>query len=71
MARQDLNKARVIYSPITGRWYIVRGAHNTPLSGAFPTKAAALAWWKARIVPENVESGSEQHLDALSRFFGI
>lgn len=38
---------------------------------------AALNWYRDRqrshlkIVPDDVEIGSRQHLDALSRFFGI
>jgi hypothetical protein len=34
---------KVIYNKILGGWYIVRGAHQTPISGRFPTREQALA----------------------------
>jgi len=34
---------RIVYSKLLGGWYIVRGPHQTPLSGRFPSKAAAQA----------------------------
>ena len=35
--------ARIIYNRILGAWYVVRGPRQTPISGAFATKAAAKA----------------------------
>ena len=34
---------KVIYNGLLGGWYIVRGAHQTPISGRFDSKADALA----------------------------
>lgn len=34
---------RIIYNRILGAWYVVRGPHQTPISGAFPTREAAKA----------------------------
>jgi hypothetical protein len=34
---------KVVYNGLLGGWYIVRGAHQTPISGRFDTKEAALA----------------------------
>lgn len=33
--------------------------------------AAPGTWVGGKIVPDNVESGSKEHLDALSKFFGL
>jgi len=42
-ARRRTARTRVIYNRLLGGWYIVVGPHHTPISGRFPTKAAALA----------------------------
>lgn len=34
---------KIVYNKLLGSWFIVRGPHQTPLSGAFPSKAAAKA----------------------------
>jgi hypothetical protein len=34
---------KVVYNKMLGGWYIVRGAHQTPLGGRFDSRAAALA----------------------------
>lgn len=39
---------KIIHSKILGGWYVCRGPHNTPISGRFDTKAAAMAWLEAR-----------------------
>ena len=39
---------KIIYNSLLGAWYIVRGAHQTPISGRFETKAAALAHLRRR-----------------------
>ena len=39
---------KVIYNGILGGWYIVRGAHQTPISGRFDSKEAALAHLRKR-----------------------
>lgn len=38
--------SRVIYNRILGGWFIVRGPHQTPISGRFDTRAQALAHLK-------------------------
>jgi len=35
---------RIVYNRLLGGWYIVRGAHQTPLSGRFESRAAALQY---------------------------
>ncbi len=39
---------KVIYNGLLGAWYIVRGAHQTPISGRFETREAALAHLRRR-----------------------
>jgi hypothetical protein len=39
---------RVVYNRLLGGWYVVRGAHQTPMSGRFDTKADATAWLARR-----------------------
>jgi hypothetical protein len=39
---------RVIHNKILGGWYIVRGPHQTPISGRFETKEQALAHLRRR-----------------------
>ena len=35
-------KVRVVYNKILGGYYVVRGPHQTPLSGKFATRQEAL-----------------------------
>ena len=37
-------KNRIVYNKLLRGWFIVRGAHDTPIGGRFETKAAAEAW---------------------------
>lgn len=39
---------KVIYNRLLNGWYIVRGPHQTPISGRFDTKEAALAHLRRR-----------------------
>ena len=39
---------KVIYNGLLGGWYIVRGAHQTPISGRFDSKELALAHLRRR-----------------------
>ena len=39
-------KIKIVYNKLLGGWYVVRGPHQTPISGRYPTKAAAKAWLK-------------------------
>jgi hypothetical protein len=34
---------KIVYNGLLGGWYIVRGAHQTPISGRFNSKELALA----------------------------
>lgn len=35
---------RIVFNRLLNGWFVVRGKHQTPLSGKFTTKAAAAAW---------------------------
>lgn len=35
---------RIVHNKLLGGWYVVRGPHQTPISGRFDTKAEAEAW---------------------------
>jgi len=37
---------RIIFNRLLGGWFIVRGPHQTPISGRFDSRAAALAHLK-------------------------
>ena len=39
---------RIVFNRLLGGWYVVRGPHQTPLSGRFDSKADAEAWLKRR-----------------------
>ena len=39
---------KVIYNGLLGGWYIVRGAHQTPISVRFDSKEQALAHLRRR-----------------------
>lgn len=39
---------RIVYNRLLGGWFVVRGPHQAPLSGKFPTRAAAKAWLDGR-----------------------
>lgn len=39
---------RIVFNKILNGWYIVRGRHDTPISGRFETKEAALAHLRRR-----------------------
>lgn len=39
---------KVIYNPLLAGWYIVRGPHQTPISGRFETREAAVAHLRRR-----------------------
>jgi len=34
---------KIVYNKLLGGWFVVRGPHQTPLSGRFDSRAAALA----------------------------
>jgi hypothetical protein len=37
------NSVKIVYNKLLGGWYVVRGAHQTPIGGRFDTKAEAQA----------------------------
>ena len=45
---------KVIYNGLLGGWYIVRGAHQTPISGRFDSKEAAVAHLRRRNPLHNI-----------------
>ena len=46
--QQGVCTMKVIYNGLLGGWYIVRGAHQTPISGRFDSREAALAHLRRR-----------------------
>jgi hypothetical protein len=39
---------KIVHNKLLGGWYVVRGSHQTPLSGRFDSKADAQAWLARR-----------------------
>lgn len=39
---------KIIHNKLLRGWYVVRGAHHTPISGRFDTRAEAQAWLNGR-----------------------
>ena len=35
---------KIVYNKLLGGWYVVRGPHQTPISGRFNSKAEAQAY---------------------------
>lgn len=42
--RRPATAARVVFNRLLGGFYVVRGPHQTPLSGRFESREAAIAW---------------------------
>jgi hypothetical protein len=42
-AKRNPSGVRIVYNKLLGGWYVVRGPHQTPLSGRFESKAEAAA----------------------------
>ena len=40
--------AKIVYNKLLGGWYIVRGKYQTPISGRFESKEAAMNWVLSR-----------------------
>ena len=38
------NGVRIVFNRLLGGWFVVRGPHQTPLTGKFATKVEAQAW---------------------------
>jgi hypothetical protein len=43
---------RIVYNKLLHGWFVVRGPHQTPLSGRFDTRAEVMAWLEARRDPD-------------------
>ena len=55
---------KVVYNAILGGWYIVRGAHQTPISGRFDSKEAALDQEKfAELIVQKCADIGQQYAD--------
>jgi len=39
---------KIVHNKLLGGWFVVRGPHQTPLTGRFDTKADAVAWLNRR-----------------------
>jgi len=39
---------KIVFNRLLGGWYIVRGRHQTPISGKFGSKQEALAFLRQR-----------------------
>jgi hypothetical protein len=39
---------KIVHNRLLGGWFVVRGPHQTPLTGRFDTKAEAQAWLNKR-----------------------
>ena len=39
---------KIVFNRLLNGWYVVRGPHQTPLSGKFDSKAAAQQWLNRR-----------------------
>ena len=37
-------KNRIVHNRLLGGWFVVRGAHDTPIGGRFNSRAEAKAW---------------------------
>jgi len=47
---------RIVYNRLLGGWFIVRGPHQTPISGRFDSKEQARAHLSQRGVSSKVRS---------------
>lgn len=47
-SEQQGAEMKVIYNRLLNGWYIVRGPHQTPISGRFDSREAALAHLRRR-----------------------
>ena len=51
-------RIRIVFNKLLDGWYVVRGPHQAPLGGRFPTKAAAQAWLNRRKLPAPLSAGA-------------
>lgn len=52
---------RIVHNRLLGGWFVVRGAHQTPLGGPHASREAAKAWLAGRRGP------TQDDLDAAAR----
>lgn len=43
-----MSAVKIVHNRLLGGWYVVRGAHDTPISTRFDTKAEAREWLDER-----------------------
>lgn len=43
-----MSKVRIVHNKLLGGWFVVRGPHQTPLSGKFDSRADAAASLKPK-----------------------
>jgi len=43
-----MSSTKIVFNKLLRGWYVVRGPHQSPLSGRFASKADALAWLNNR-----------------------
>lgn len=43
MTTRHIPGVRIVFNRLLGGWFIVRGPHQTPIGGRFPSREAALA----------------------------
>ena len=39
-----MSDIRIVFNRLLNGWFVVRGAHQTPLNGRFDTRAEAVDW---------------------------
>jgi len=52
---------KIVYNRLLGGWYIVRGRHQTPISGRFASKQAAQAHLDNRYVSDVYSIGGREY----------
>lgn len=48
MHQKPYSATQIVHTPLLRGWLVVRGAHRTPLSGLFKTRAEAVEWLARR-----------------------
>jgi hypothetical protein len=54
----DSGSARIVHSKLLGGWFVVKGPHQTPISGKFNSKAEAEAWME-RVGSKQIENAQK------------
>ena len=45
-----MSDIKIVHNKLLSGWFVVRGPHQTPLSGRFDSRTEAQAWLKARAI---------------------